>query len=86
MIAEAVMNRTEVLHTEGRWRITRYTWHDGSYMAVGHFCIAERGENPTPGWAPMYYSHTQLWEPCYVCHSRVPDGLQGAFIMLDWDR
>ena len=78
-------SKTETLHTEGDWRISKFSYYEGSYLCIQHYCTAGRGGSHFKGWVGMYYHFGGLKERCYVCGHIPPSGLQGAFIMLDWD-
>jgi len=74
-----------ILHTEGDWRIANFVYGTGHYFSVQHYCTAGRAGSHKKGWVGMYYHRRGLKESCYVCNRVPPDGLQGAFIMLNWD-
>lgn len=77
---------TTVYFTEGDYRVTDFHWAEGSYLSVQHFCTAGRSGSPIKGWVGQYYQHAQFKEPCYVCGRIPPNGIQGVFAMLQWDR
>ncbi len=77
---------TETLHTEGDWRIANFTYPGDNYLSIQHYCTAGRGNSTKKGWVGMYYNVNGLKEPCYACNRIPPDGIQGAFIMLNWDK
>jgi len=79
-------SKTDILHTEGDWRISKFSYYKGSYLCIQHYCTAGRGGSHFKGWVGTYYNFRSLTEPCYVCELLPPPGLQGAFIMLIWDK
>jgi hypothetical protein len=77
---------TNILLTEGDWRVVRFSYEGGAYLSVQHHCTAGLSGSPIPGWVGMYYQAAQLSEPCYVC-DRVPnEKIQVVFILLVWDQ
>lgn len=78
------MSRDDVLITEGDWRIERFSYHIGYYYSIAHYCTAGRPGSALKEWVSMYYHHKFI-DPCYVCDRVPPDGIQGAFAMINWD-
>lgn len=78
-------SKTETLLTEGKWRISKFSYHEGSYTCIQHYCTAGCSGWKMKKWVGMFYHFKGLGEPCYVCAQLPPPGLQGAFIMLNWD-
>ncbi len=75
----------DILISEGDWRVQRFSWHDGSYISVQHYCTAGRSGSLFRGWVGMYYGYSNFTEPCYVC-ARVPaEKIQVVFTLLKWD-
>ena len=74
----------EIYLRDGDWRITKFTYPDGSYLYIEHYCTAGRGRAITKGWVGMHYNYASMSKPCYVCSKVPPDGLQGLFAMLIW--
>ena len=79
-------SRDDVLITEGDWRIQRFSYHRGHYYSLAHYCTAGRSGSLLKGWVGMYYHHIGAWHPCYVCDRVPPDGIQGAFAMINWEQ
>jgi hypothetical protein len=69
----------KILHTDGEWRLVTEN-HVTPKIYVEHHCQANTSYKGT--WVPMRFQYYQFSSPCGWCKNYVPEGLQGAFVLL----
>ena len=71
---------TQVLLTDGEWRIVNGPGRFRSRAFIEHRCRADSSYKGV--WVPMRFQYYQFSSPCGWCKARVPEGLQGAWALF----